>query len=90
MAIRGMSSIYYATFIYLFHPIWVLGPAGVGGGAAKGLLHNLLTQLFAPSSSKVKVFKTYFFDIVTTQNDHPTHVQHVLGRKNVVFTLFGY
>ena len=29
-------------------------------------------------------------DIVTTQNDHPTYVRHVLGRIYVFFTSFGY
>ena len=31
-----------------------------------------------------------FFDIVTTHNDHPSCVKHVLGRICVFFTLFGY
>ena len=34
--------------------------------------------------------ETYFFDIVTTQYDHPSYVKHVLGRIYVFFTLFGY
>ena len=38
-----------------------------GGGSPKGLVHNLLMQLFTPSSSKIEVFETcFFFDIVTT------------------------
>ena len=56
----------------------------------KGRVHNLLMQFFNPDSSKMEVFETYFFDIVTTQNDHPSHGKHVLGRIYVVFTLFGY
>ena len=52
-------------------------------------MHNLLVQLFNPDSSKIEVFETYFFDIVTTQNDHPSYVKHVLGRIYVFFTLFG-
>ena len=28
--------------------------------------------------------------IVTTHNDHPTYVKHVLGSIYVLFTLFGY
>ena len=47
-------------------------------------------QFFTPGSSKIEVFKTCFFDIVTTQNDHPRYVKHVLGRIYVFFTLFGY
>ena len=48
---------------------WV-GGWGVGG-APKGLVHNLLMQLFTLDSSKIEVFKTCFFDIVNTQYDHP-------------------
>ena len=37
---------------------WFLG----GGGASpKGLVHNLLMQLFTLDSSKMEVFKTCFF-----------------------------
>ena len=53
-------------------------------------MHNLLMQLFTPDSSKIEVFETCFFDIVTTQNDHPSYAKHVLGRIYVFFTLFGY
>ena len=52
-------------------------------------MHNLLMQFFTPDSSKIEVFATFFFDIVTTQNDHPSYVKHVLGRIYVFFTLFG-
>ena len=55
---------------------WVRG----GGGSPKLLAHNLL--------SKIEIFETCFFDIVTTQNDHPRYVKHVLGRIYVFFTLF--
>ena len=47
-------------------------------------------QFFTLDSSKIEVFETCFFDIVTTQNDHPRYVKHVLGRIYVFFTLFGY
>ena len=40
--------------------------AGGGGGAPKGLVHNMLIQFFTLGSSKIEVFKTYFFDIVIT------------------------
>ena len=53
-------------------------------------MHNLLMQFFTLDSSKMEVFETYFFDIVTTQNDHPRYVKHVLGRIYVFFALFGY
>ena len=47
-------------------------------------------QFFTLDSSKIEVFETHFFDIVITQNDHPTYVKHVLGCIYVFFTLFGY
>ena len=51
-------------------------------------------QFFTPlknrkNSSKIEVSETCFFDIVTTQYDHPRYVKHVLGRIYVFFTLFG-
>ena len=54
------------------------------------MVHNLLMQFFTLDSSKMEVFETCFFDIVTTHNDHPWYVKHVLGRIYVFFTLFGY
>ena len=60
-----------------------------GGGAPKRLVQYLLMQVFTPGSSKIEVFETCFFDIVTTQNDHPRYVKHVLGRICMFFTLFG-
>ena len=42
---------------------WV---GGGGGGSPKGLVHNLLMQFFTLGSSKIEVFETYFYDIVTT------------------------
>ena len=63
------------------------------GGGGEGLprdwcTHNLLMQFLPLGSSKIEVFETCFFDIVTTQNDHPRYVKHVLGRIYVFFTLF--
>ena len=59
-------------------------------GLVNGPVHNLLMQFFTPGSSKIEVFETCFFDIVTTRNDHPSYGKHVLGRIYVFFTLFGY
>ena len=51
-----------------------------GGGVRKGLVDNLLRQqFFTLDSSKMEVFETHFFDIVITQNDHPSYVKHLLG-----------
>ena len=58
-------------------------------GLVNGPRHNLLMQFFTLGSSKMEVFETSFFDIVTTQNDHPRYVKPVLGRIYVFFTLFG-
>ena len=44
----------------------------------------------ALGSSKIEVFETCFFYIVTTQYDRPRYVKHVLGRIYIFFTLFGY
>ena len=74
-----------------FSPYLGIGRRGGGGGGApKGLVHNLLLQFFTLNSSKIEVSETCFFDTVITQNDHPRHVKHVLGRICVFFTLFGY
>ena len=37
-----------------------------GGGSPRGLVHNLLMQLFTLDSSKIEVLETFFFDIVIT------------------------
>ena len=37
-----------------------------GGGAPKGLVHNLLMQFFTLGSSKMEVFETFFLDTVIT------------------------
>ena len=55
-----------------------------------GLVHNLLLQFFTLDSSKIEVFQTCFFDIMTTQNDHASYVKHVLGSMYVFSTLFRY
>ena len=46
--------------------------------------------VFHPGQLKNRSFRNLFFDIVTTQNDHPSYVKHVLGRIYVFLTLFGY
>ena len=44
---------------------FIFGRTG-GGGSPKGWVHNLLLQFFTLDSSKIEVFKTYFFDTVIT------------------------
>ena len=80
---------FWAVFT-CFSPYFGIRSGGGGGGSPRGLVHNLLMQLFTPNSSKIEVFETCFCDIVTTQNDHPSYVKHVLGCIYVFFTLFGY
>ena len=58
-------------------------------GLVNGPVHNVLVQFFNLGSSKIEVFGTCFFDIVTTQNDISNYAKHVLGRIYVFFTLFG-
>ena len=66
-----------------------LGIKCVGGQVTpKGLVRNLLVQFFALGILKIQVSKTYFFDMVTTHNDHPSYVKHVLGSIYVFFTGF--
>ena len=79
--VLGRIYVFFTLFGY-----WV----GGGGGAPKGLVHNLLMQFFTLESSKIEVFETCCFDILTTKNDHPRYVKHVLGCIYVFFTLFGY
>ena len=59
-------------------------------GLVNGPVHNLLMQFFTRDGSKMEVFETSFFDIVTTQNGHPRYVKPVLGRIYVFFTPIGY
>ena len=54
------------------------------------MVRNLLMRFFTLGSSKMEVFKTCFFDIVTTRYDHLSYLKHILGRIYMFFTLFGY
>ena len=56
----------------------------------KGVVHNLLVQLFTLGNSKIEVFETYFFDTVIISNDHPRYVKHVFGRIYEFVMLFSY
>ena len=74
----------------VFHPYLGIRCGGGGGGAPKGLVHNLLMQFFTVESSKIVFFEFCFFlYIVTTQNDHTRYANHVLGRICVFLTPFG-
>ena len=59
------------------------------GGLPNGPGHNLLMQLISLSCSKMEICETYFFDIVTIQNDQISYAKHVSAPLYVFFTLFG-
>ena len=85
-----MYGMFWAVFMCSSPYLGIGCGGGRGGGSPKGLVHDLLMQLFTLGSSKIVDSETYFLYIATTQNDHPTYVKHVLGSIYVLFTLFGY
>ena len=90
MAVSKLCKAYFRLYLHVFHPIWVFAARGGGGGARKGLVHNLLMQIFTLDSSKMEVFETYLFHIVITLNYRPSYVKQFLGRIYMFWTLFGY
>ena len=56
-----------------------------GGVSPRGLVHNLLMPFFNLGGSKIEVSETCFSHVVTTHNDHPIYVKHVLGPMYVFF-----
>ena len=46
----------------------------------------MLMRFFTLRSSKIEVFGTYSYDLVTTQYDHPKYVKHVSGRIYMCFS----
>ena len=54
----------------------------------RGLGHNLLMQFSSLGSSKMELSETYFFDILTIQNDQICYVKHFSPPLYVFFTLF--
>ena len=62
-----------------------------GGRSPKGLVHDMLLQFTTLGGSKIEVSdESKIFDIVTSKNDHPIYVEHVLGRIYVFCNLSGY
>ena len=60
--------------------VFFLRVLGVWGGwSSRGLVHNQLMQFFTLDSSKIEVSETYFCDILTTHNNHPSYVKHLFG-----------
>ena len=46
-------------------------------------------KFFTPGSSKIEVIETSFYDIVSTEKDHPRYLKHVSSRIYVLFTYLG-
>ena len=61
-----------------------------GGGLPRDWYTTYVCSFSLWVAQKSKFRKLILFDIVTTQNDHPRYVKHVLGSIYVFFTLFGY
>ena len=65
---------------------------GIGCGVG-GLPRTWYTSClcsFSPEEAQKQKFPKFFFDIVTTQNHHPSDVKHVLDSICAFFSLFGY
>ena len=61
-----------------FSPYLGIWRGAGSGGVPRGMGHNLLMQLSTLYSSKMEIFGTDFFDILTTHNDQISYVKHVL------------
>ena len=75
-----------AVFLCFAHHLHI----GCKGG--RGWLNGFGTQrayaVFHFGQLKIEVFETCFFDIVITQNDHPTYANYVSARIYVFFAVF--
>ena len=60
------------------------------GGLPRDRYTTCLCSFSLRTAQKWNFFETCFFDIVTTQYDHPSYLKHILGRIWVFFTLLGY
>ena len=69
-----------------FHVLFTLFRCLDGG---KGPGHNVLMQFSTLGSSKMEIFKTDLFDVLTIHNDQISHVNPALGPLYVFFTIFG-
>ena len=75
--------------IYVFFTLFGYWVRARGGGSPKGLVHNLLMQFFTLATQISKFSDIDFFGNVTTYNDHPRYVKHVLSRMNVFSPYLG-
>ena len=49
-------------------------------------VHKLLMRFFTEGNSKIELSQTYFFDIMTTHNYHPSYIKHISSSIFVFFT----
>ena len=63
LCVRNMHAVRMQckNFPYVFFTVLGIGCAGGGGGAPKGLVHNLPMPFFTPGSSKIEVSENFFF-----------------------------
>ena len=75
----------FCTFFVCFSPY-----LGVfWGGHPGGLGHNLHVPFSSFGSSKMEIYGTDFFYILTIHNDQISYVKYVIDPIHVLFTLFG-
>ena len=74
---------------YFLNPIHVLFALFGFFDGGKGLGHNPLMQFSTLSGSKMEIFNTDFFDVLTIHNHQIFYVKHILDPLYVLFTLFG-
>ena len=64
---------------------------GGGGGVSQMIGTQLANAVFHHGQLKNLMFRNFFFfDNMTTQNDNPRYVKHILGSIYGFFILFGY
>ena len=61
------------------HVMWVLAAGRGGGGFPRDWYTTCLCSFSLWAAQKFRFLKLTFFDIVTTQNDHPTYLKHASG-----------
>ena len=69
-----------------FSPYLGVWGGGGGGGLPRGVGCILLMQFSRLGSSKMEIFETDFFDILTIQSDQISYVKHVLAPFSVFFS----
>ena len=89
MTIQPMYGMLQAVFIF-FSPYLGIGSGRGRGGVPRDWYTTCVCHFFTLDSTKFEVSEAYSFDILITENDHPTYVWYVVGSIYLFFTLFGY